>query len=601
MVDTPTADSPAEPDISHVDMLAQKTWLGHPRQLSRLFTIEMWERFGFYGMRAVLVIYLTKHFLLADHEASGIVGGYLSLVYLTPIVGGLLADRYLGSKRAVKFGALVMAVGYFLLCFGGPQGVPYATIDGARYAVTQAPAATVMGTSSAPQTVSVGGQTLAIHGLPDGSVQLLGGDGSVARTVPAASFSAGADRPPFYTALLLLALSLIVVGNGFFKPNISTIVGALYAKGDRRRDAGFTIFYAGINVGSILGQIFCPLLVNLFGWWAGFLVVSAVLLVGWATAQFDGGRLDGYGEPPVQTGRDRAPLIYAVSLASVAIFWLVFHNVMTAPVAAVGSGLAGYVAATPFLGKVLFVVFLAAVIGIPIWAAKVGDRVEFQMMLAAIVLVVFNVTFWTLFEQAASSLTLFADRNTTLSIFGFTMSAAATQQFNPIFVVAFAPVLSWIWLSLAKRGLEPSIQVKFGIALLLVGLGFVVLAYSGSTANEAFRVSLWWLVLTYFLHSIAELCISPVGLSMITKLSIARIVGMMMGVWFLSISVGEYLAGAAAQAAAVQTVGGQVTNPQLALNTYLGTFMTGGEMTIGAGVILLAISPWLKKLMHGVD
>ena len=600
MVETPTADSPAEPDISHVDMLSERTWLGHPRQLSRLFTIEMWERFGFYGMRAVLVIYLTKHFLMADHEANGIVGGYLSLVYLTPVVGGLLADRYLGSKRAVKFGALVMAVGYLLLCFGGPQGAPYATIDGTRYAVSQAPAATVMGTSDAPQTISLNGQTLTIHGLPDGSVQLLTPAGSVSQTVGATSFSSGADRPPFYTGLLLFALSLIVIGNGFFKPNISTIVGALYAKGDRRRDAGFTIFYAGINIGSILGQIFCPLLVNLFGWWAGFLIVSAVLLVGWATAQFDGGRLDGYGEPPVQTGRDRATMIYLLSLASVAIFWLVFHNVMTAPTAAAGSGLAGYIAATPFLGKVLFVVFLAAVIGIPIWASRVGDRVEFQMMLAAIILVVFNVTFWTLFEQAASSLTLFADRNTTLSIFGFTMSAAATQQFNPIFVVAFAPVLSWCWISLAKRGLEPSIQVKFGIALLLVGLGFVVLAYSGSTANEAFRVSLWWLVLTYFLHSIAELCISPVGLSMITKLSIARIVGMMMGVWFLSISVGEYLAGAAAQAASVQTVGGQVTNPELALHTYLATFMTGGELTIGAGVLLLLISPLLKKLMHGV-
>eukprot|EP01037_Dinobryon_pediforme_P021390 gene21390-22247_t len=599
MVETPTANSPVEPDISHVDP-AELTWLGHPRQLRRLFTIEMWERFGFYGMRAVLVIYLTKHFLMADHEASGIVGGYLSLVYLTPVVGGLLADRYLGSKRAVKFGALVMAVGYLLLCFGGPQGTPYATIEGQRYAVSQAPAATVMGTSDAPQTVQIDGKTLTIHGLANGSVELLDGK-TVTRTVPAASFSAGADRPPFYTGLLLLALSLIVIGNGFFKPNIATIVGALYAKDDRRRDAGFTIFYAGINIGSILGQIFCPLLVGLFGWWARFLIVSAVQVVGWAMTQFDGGRLSGYGEPPVQAGRDRAPLIYALALGSVAVFWFVFHNVMTAPVAPAGSGLAGYIAATPFLGKVLFVAFFAAVIGIPIWAAKVGNKQEFQMMLAAIILVVFNVTFWTLFEQAASSLTLFADRNTDLSIFGFTMSAATTQQFNPLFVVGFAPVLSFVWLALAKKGWEPSIQVKFGMALLLVGLGFVVLALSGSTADGAFRVSLWWLVLTYFLHSIAELCISPVGMSMITKLSIGRIVGMMMGVWYLSISVGEYLAGAAAQAAAVQTVGGQVTNPELALNTYLATFMTGGELTIGAGVVLLVISPWLKRLMHGVD
>ena len=154
MVETPTADSPAEPDISHVNPIAEKTWMGHPKQLARLFGIEMWERFGFYGMRAVLVLYLTKHFLFQDHQASGIVGGYLSLVYLTPVVGGWLADRYLGSKRAVKWGAIVMAVGYFMLCFGGQQAKPYATIDGARYAVSQAPAASTLATNTAPQTIA---------------------------------------------------------------------------------------------------------------------------------------------------------------------------------------------------------------------------------------------------------------------------------------------------------------------------------------------------------------------------------------------------------------------------------------------------------------
>jgi POT family proton-dependent oligopeptide transporter len=599
-METPTDASPAEPDISHINPWAGRTWLGHPRPLARLFSIEMWERFGFYGMRALLVIYLTKHFLLADHEANGVVGGYLSLVYLTPVVGGLLADRYLGSKRSVKFGAIVMAVGYFLLCFGGSQAKPYAMIEGTRYEVTQAPAPGPMADSPS-QTVVIGGESLRIHGLPDGSVQLLAADDHVAKTVAASAFVPGADRSPFYTALLLFALSLIVIGNGFFKPNISTVVGTLYKPGDRRRDAGFTIFYAGINIGSIGGQLVCPFFVDHFGWWAGFLVVSLGMLISYVLVQFDGGRLRGFGEPPVQQGRDRAPLIYLLALASVVLFWLIFHNVMTTPAAAAGSGLIGYIKATPFLGKVLLAVFLLAVIGIPIWSYRAGTRVEFEMMVAAIILVVFNVTFWTLFEQAASSLTLFADRNTTLELFGLSMSAAQTQNFNPITVVLFAPVMSWLWIALAKRGWEPSIQVKFGIALLLVGFGFVVLAWSGSTADATFRVSLWWLVLTYFLHSIAELCISPVGLSMITKLSIARIVGMMMGVWFLTISVGEYLAGAAAQMASVKTVGGQVTNPELSLHTYLGTFMTGGLWTIGAGVVLLAISPLLKRLMHGVD
>lgn len=600
MVDTPDAEAPFAPDITHVNPVSEKTWIGHPRQLARLFSIEMWERFGFYGMRALLVLYLTKHFILSDHQANGIVGGYLSLVYLTPVVGGLLADRYLGSKRSVKFGALVMALGYFLLCFGGQQAKPYATIDNQRYYVSQAPSSTPLGINNAPQTILVSGQTLALHGLPDGSVQLLGADGHVSRTVVASAFSAGADRSDFYTAMLLIALSLIVIGNGFFKPNISTIVGSLYRPGDQRRDAGFTIFYAGINLGSVLGQAACPWLVDHFGWWAGFLIVSVVLLLAYALLEFDNGRLAGYGEPPKETGPDRALIIYVLSLLSVPIFWLIFRNVMQTPEAAAGSGVWGYLVATPFLGKVLFVTFLAAVIGIPVWSWRVGTRVEFQMMLAAIILVIFNVTFWALFEQAASSLTLFADRNTTLELFGFHMSAAATQQFNPIVVVLFAPVMSWLWLGLARRGLEPSIEFKFAIALMLVGLGFVVLAWSGSTADATFRVSLWWLVLTYFLHSIAELCISPVGLSMITKLSIARVVGMMMGVWFLSISIGEYLAGAAAQAASVQTVGGEVTNPQLALQTYAHTFMTGGKLTIGAGVLLLVISPWLKKIMHGV-
>jgi POT family proton-dependent oligopeptide transporter len=500
----------------------------------------------------------------------------------------------------VKWGALVMALGYFLLCFGGQQAKPYAIVGGQKYEVQVEHSGSVLDTKETRQWLVVDGQNLTIHGLPDGSVQLVGANGQVAKTVAKSDFQPGAERSPLFLTLMLVALSLIVIGNGFFKPNISTIVGTLYDKGDRRRDAGFTIFYWGINIGSIGGQVLCPIFVSWFGWWAGFAVVVIGMLIGYCLIQFDGGRLAGYGEPPARSGPDRAWIIYLLSILSVPIFWAIFRNVMTTPEAAAGSGLWGYIVATPFLGKVLFITFLAAVIGIPIWSYKVGTKQEFQMMLAAIILVVFNVTFWTLFEQAASSLTLFADRNTTLELFGIFVSAPQTQNFNPITIVIFAPIMSWLWIWLSKRGWEPSIQVKFGIALILVGLGFVVLAWSTGTANADFRVALWWLVLTYFLHSIAELCISPVGLSMITKLSIARVVGMMMGVWFLSISIGEYLAGAAAQAASVQTIGGQVTNPELALHTYAHTFMVGGESTMVAGVILLAISPWLKKLMHGV-
>jgi len=236
-----------------------------------------------------------------------------------------------------------------------------------------------------------------------------------------------------------------------------------------------------------------------------------------------------------------------------------------------------------------------------IWSWKVGDRVEFQMMLAAMVMIVFNVVFWTLFEQAGSSLTLFADRNTDLSVFGlFTLSAGQTQFFNAFFIVTLAPLFSMMWNALAAKGREPTTPIKFGIALIGVGLGFLVLVYGARFAGVDAKVSVWWLALLYLIHSAAELCISPVGLSMITKLSIARIVGMMMGVWFLSIACAQYVAGIVAQVASVETVGGQVTNLEVSLHTYTGVFWTIGLIAAAIGVVLLALAPLIKKGMHGV-
>jgi len=318
--------------------------------------------------------------------------------------------------------------------------------------------------------------------------------------------------------------------------------------------------------------------------------------------QFDGGRLAGYGDRPADApNRDVA--IYIGALVAVPVLVFLFTNLMNSAPAAEGSGFVGYLISLSLMGKLLFGTFVISVPAILIWSYTKGTRTEAQMITAAMVLIVFNVFFWTLFEQAGSSLTLFADRNTDRSVFGlFTMSAPQTQQFNPACIVLFAPLMSMLWVFLAKRGLEPSIPIKFSIALAGVGAGFLFLVWGSTFAGPAnnFQVGLWWLGGLYLLHSLAELCISPVGLSMITKLSIARVVGLMMGVWFLSISVGEYLAGAAAQLASVQTVGGQVTNPELSLHTYLHTFQTGGFLTIGAGVVLLVISPWLKKIMHGV-
>ncbi|WP_288458340.1 oligopeptide:H+ symporter [uncultured Sphingomonas sp.] len=599
MVETPTADTPREPDISHVNPASEATWFGHPRQLARLFTTEMWERFGFYGMRALLTLYLTKHFLFGDRAATGLYGGFTALVYLTPLIGGYLADQYLGSKRAVKFGALLMALGYFTLCFGGQTATPYAMVDGQRYTVAIDERAGVE-----TRYVVDGAQKLAIRGNEDGTVSLLDPAGAVARTVAPGAFQSEGDRSPFYVALMLLALCMVSVGNGFFKPNISTMVGELYAPGDRRRDTGFTIFYMGINLGSLFSQLLCPLLATTVGWWAGFGLAAFGMLFSWFLIQFDGGRLSGYGEPPARDAGqpDRALGIYAASLIGVPVFYLLFTNLMNAPEPVAGSGMIGYILALPLMGKLLFGTFLVGVPAILAWSWAKGSRTEFQMMLAAMVLIVFNVVFWTLFEQAGSSLTLFADRNTDLSIFGlFSISAGQTQFFNAFFIVAFAPVMAAMWTKLAAAGREPSIPIKFGIALIGVGAGFLFLVFGSRFAGPDFKVGIWWLAGLYLIHSLAELCISPVGLSMITKLSIARIVGLMMGVWFLSISVAQYVAGVVAQVASVETVGGQVTNLKVSLDTYNNVFWTIGIAAALIGVALLALSPLIKKWMHGVQ
>jgi POT family proton-dependent oligopeptide transporter len=276
---------------------------------------------------------------------------------------------------------------------------------------------------------------------------------------------------------------------------------------------------------------------------------------------------------------------------------------MNTPPAAEGSGFLGYLASLSLMAKLLFGTFVISVPAILAWSFTKGTRQEAQMMTAAMVLIVFNVFFWTLFEQAGSSLTLFADRNTDRSVFGlFSISAPQTQNFNPICIVLFAPLMSMLWTGLARRGLEPSIPVKFAIALVGVGAGFLFLVFGSTFAGPGnnFQVGLWWLAGLYLIHSLAELCISPVGLSMITKLSIARIVGMMMGVWFLSISVAQYFAGLVAQFASVETVGGQVTNLKVSLDIYTGTFTTIAWIAIGAGILLFLLSWPLQKWMHGV-
>jgi POT family proton-dependent oligopeptide transporter len=602
MVETPAVEEPYSVPSGKENPADRQTWFGHPRQLARLFTTEMWERFGYYGMRALLTLYLTKHFLFSDQTTTGLYGGFTALVYLTPLVGGFVADHYLGSKRSVKFGAIMMSLGYFILCFGGDTAKPHAIIDGHRYEV-QVENFVDRPTSAANEVryVVTSSERLKIKGNEDGSVDLLRTDDSVARNLPKGSFESGAQRNPLYVFLMLIGLSMVTVGNGFFKPNISTMVGTLYDQGDRRRDSGFTIFYMGINLGSLFSQLLCPFLADAVGWWAGFGLAAIGMMFSWSLIQFDGGRLAGYGERPQTSNPSRDWIVYACAILAVPVVWFLFSNLMSYAAPEAGEGFIGYLAGLPIMGKLLFGTFLVAVPGILIWSFMKGSRQEAEMMVAAMVLIVFNVVFWTLFEQAGSSLTLFADRNTDLTVFGnWSISAGQTQFFNAFFIVALAPVFSILWNVLAKRGLEPSIPVKFSLALVGVGAGFLFLVFGAQFAGSDFKVALWWLAGLYLIHSIAELMISPVGLSMVTKLSIARIVGMMMGVWFLSISVAQYVAGIVASVASVETVGGQVTNLKVSLDTYLSTFTTIAWVAIGTGVALFLLSWPLKRWMHGV-
>jgi POT family proton-dependent oligopeptide transporter len=601
MVDTPTADSPREPDISHVNPLAEKTWFGHPRQLSRLFSTEAMERFGYYGMRAILVLYLTHHFLFAQGVATGLYGAFTALTYLTPLIGGLLADRYLGSKRSVKLGAIIMSVGYFVLCFGGDAAKLYVDMDGHRTPIE----IVQQSDDSDKQFVLAPSGRLEIRGNADHSVSLLRADGSEERRVPEGQFNTDAERSSLMVALMLLGIAAVTIGNGFFKPNISTIVGSLYGKDDRRRDGGFTIFYMGINLGSIASQFLCPIVAVAYGWWAGFLLAAFGMLLAWFLFQFDRGRLDGFGEPPQQTGPDRTLIITIAAIVAIPLTWLIFKYTIdtAAAVAAAAQGTTGFfgaIMAFPLLTKVLGVTFFLAVIGVPIWAATAGTKQEFQMMFVAIVLVVFNVVFWMLFEQAGSSLTLFAESNTDRATFLGTLPAGSVQVFNPIFVVVLAPLFSMMWTWMGKKGIEPSIPVKFALALVLVGAGFLFLVFGMGTAGPDFKVALLWVAGLYLLQTMGELAISPVGLSMITKLSIPRIVGMMMGVWFLSISIGLSLAGVVAQYASVETVGGQVIDPGASLAKFGQVYSVIGWVSVGIGIVLLVLAPLMRKWMHGV-
>ncbi len=568
-----------------LDAAPRKTFLGHPRGLVVLFFTEMWERFSYYGMRALLTVYLVQHFLFGPKEAQGIYAAYAAMVYLMPVLGGMIADRYLGARKAVIIGAVMLVAGHFAMAFEGTGGKERMIVDGTTYQVEvdgrdQNRKMFVVNEAGERAEIKISGE-----GITRVEPQAEGQTG-FPNFVPTDSYKTEITRDlGFGEPILFLALSLIIVGVGFLKANISTVVGALYEEGDARRDGGFTIFYVGINLGSLLATAACSYLGYNYGWAYGFGLAGIGMLAGLATFLLGQSWLEGRGGPPQPIKGRRIfgvpvePFFWIAGIVSVFPIWLLMqrHEIIQAvliPIAAIT---------------------FALVVGTTVFTLKGAER---SRMLVAQVLIFFSVLFWALFEQAGSSLTLFADQSTQMPNW---FNAGYTQMFNPGIIVIGGPLMAALWVWLGKRNKEPSTPVKFSVALVLVSAGFLLLAWAAATqANDAFKVPLMFLFLTYLLHTLGELCLSPVGLSMITKLSVARMVGLMMGVWFLSSSVAHIVAGVIAKATATDTVAGVVTDPAAALQSYTSMYNTIGITGVVIGGVLLLLSPILKKGMAGV-
>jgi len=496
--------------------VSEQTFLGHPRGLAILFFAEMWERFSFYGMRGLLIFYLTKHWLFDDAFASGIYASYASMVYLMPVVGGLVADRYLGFRKAIIYGGILLCLGHLGMAF---EGSPATLVDG--YIV----------------------------------------------------------RDETSLQILYLSLALIIVGVGLLKPSISSIVGDLYSKDDPRRDGGFTLFYMGINLGAVLASLTCGYLGETYGWGYGFGLAGIGMVAGLIPFISGKATLQGRGEAPdakvlanVRFGLSLEHRIFIGALVMVGISWqLMQHQTV--------------------VGSLLTVASLLAVVGVVIFIFVSCQGVERRKMGLLLFLTAYSVVFWALFEQAGSSLSLFADRNVDRVVLGMNPTAAQLQSLNPGFIILLAPLFAMLWQWLGRIGREPSHAAKFGLGVIQAGLGFLLLVYGIGFADADGQVALVWLTLAYFVHTTGELCLSPVGLSMVTKLTVTRVAGLMMGVWFLATSVAHYMAGIIASIASVE--GGASADASHSLEIYTQTFSVVGWIGVVLGLLLLAIAPWL--------
>jgi POT family proton-dependent oligopeptide transporter len=559
----------------------------HPRGLSVLFFAEMWERFSYYGMRGLLIFYLTEHFLFDDTFANGQYASYTTLVYLLPLIGGYVADRWLGSRKAIAFGALLLVAGHFTMAIEGPAAKETLTWQDHTYDYSL-----VGRMDERTVCLKVGSGCYGVGAAPNGGLAIKGlpATAPLPQVLAKGSYVERQTRSQPFVDVLYLALALIIMGVGFLKANISSIVGQLYPQGDPRRDPGFTLYYYGINLGAFWASIACGLVGQTVGWGAGFGLAGVGMLAGFLVFVLNKPRLEGHGEPPEPAALAKPVLgplklewlIYLAAIAGVGVvWWLVRQFTLMGWML-----LAGWVAALGYLG----------------WEMTRIGKVARERLMLAILLVFGSVVFFALAEQAGSSLNQFAERNTSLPQNGFwSMTPAQTQSFNAGFILIFAPVLSWVWARLGKRGRDPNPLVKFGLALIQIGAGFFILVWGAAYADASFRTPLFFLGFSYLLQTTGELFLSPVGLSEMTKLAPARMISTLMAIWFLGASGAQYVAGLIARTTAADTIGGQVLDPGKALATYTHTFLIIGGWGVAFGVAFLLVSPWLKHWSHDVN
>lgn len=487
--------------------MPERTFLGHPVGLFILFFAEMWERFSYYGMRALLIFYLTQHWLFSDEKSGVIYGAYTALVYITPVLGGYLADRYLGQRKAVLYGAVLLTFGHFLMGFEGSGGQDPASLN-----------------------------------------------------------------------IFWLALSFIIVGSGFLKANISVIVGQLYRRTDVRRDGAYTIFYMGINLGGFLGSLLCGYLGQTYGWSYGFGAAGFGMLLGLIVFVIGKPLLMGNGEAPDAAALKRPVvgiklewLLYLIGVVAVVGIWqlIQYQDVVGWLLLVAGVILIGYVLLT---------------------AVTKLDREARDRIFAAMFLILGSILFWALFEQAGSSLNLFTDRYVDRA----GVPASMFQSINSMYIILLAPLFAAAWTLLGRRGLEPSAPAKFGLAMLQLGLGFLVLVWGAQAAGMANATPVLFIFLIYLLHTTGELCLSPVGLSAMNRLAPAHMASLIMGTWFFASATGNFAAGLIAAATGSDAAAGDGANKAVVLDVY----STVGWVAIGFGVAVLVISPLIRKLMH---